>query len=480
MNQYDPIRNTLKDFKVSVDKDKLWANTAHAIPKKRKKRGVFFLLAGSLLIGALLVYQLGNGDAESSSEVTNETIQTTNLASGESKMNQGISVDENLSAQPVESMSSEQSTKNDNRMEDNVAGKNETNDLSSVTAKNQPVISKRSTNEIGSIPGNPETAWNKESSSTDHNHIATTPQVIENTDEQIKAIANSDFSSSVQPSDYNVSRDLAISPIIESLSLTPFDVNSNQITPSLSGLTDTNPKKHKIRLQLLQGYGWSSLMLSAKDDALSEQADYWQANMRSLENLSTNLAAVLRVSKSIQIMGGLQYSRLTTEIVTQDVFTEQYQTEGITTIVIDSDGERQSLLGQVEGYRETHIKSTRYTTQQRLDAELLLSLAFQRSARFESSVWIKGAYNLLYQAEGTTFDRENSLVSFENNNNPYTLTSPFTFGAGLSSMYRLHPRWTIDARIGYERFNYTHGWFDDDLIFTQNLFNLSLGTSYTF
>ena len=51
MNQYDHIRKNLKDFNVPIDKDKLWANTAHAIPKKRRKRGAFFLLLG----GALLI-----------------------------------------------------------------------------------------------------------------------------------------------------------------------------------------------------------------------------------------------------------------------------------------------------------------------------------------------------------------------------------------------------------------------------------------
>ena len=55
MNQYDHLKNKFRDYKVDIDKDKLWKNTSHAIPK-RKRRAVplIVLLAGLILSGWLL------------------------------------------------------------------------------------------------------------------------------------------------------------------------------------------------------------------------------------------------------------------------------------------------------------------------------------------------------------------------------------------------------------------------------------------
>ena len=99
MNQYDHIRKNLKDFNVPIDKDKLWANTAHAIPQKRKKRGAFFLLLGGALLisSAVTFYALSNSEKtihtkteiqSTSNQIvttpTNQTINETNEATTES------------------------------------------------------------------------------------------------------------------------------------------------------------------------------------------------------------------------------------------------------------------------------------------------------------------------------------------------------------------------------------------------------------
>ena len=48
MNQYDQFKDKLHDYKVKVDKEKLWQQTAHAIPQRKRRRMMLFFLLGSL------------------------------------------------------------------------------------------------------------------------------------------------------------------------------------------------------------------------------------------------------------------------------------------------------------------------------------------------------------------------------------------------------------------------------------------------
>ena len=87
MKQYDHIRKNLKDFNVPIDKDKLWANTAHAIPKKRRKRGAFFLLLGGALLisSAVTIYALSYSEK---TLITNTENQSTSNQTALTRSNQ--------------------------------------------------------------------------------------------------------------------------------------------------------------------------------------------------------------------------------------------------------------------------------------------------------------------------------------------------------------------------------------------------------
>src|SRR5690606_25904832 len=56
MSQMDHVRKQLQDYQVPVDTDKLWANTAHAIPHRRRRRGiVFWWMTGGMGVTAVMI-----------------------------------------------------------------------------------------------------------------------------------------------------------------------------------------------------------------------------------------------------------------------------------------------------------------------------------------------------------------------------------------------------------------------------------------
>jgi hypothetical protein len=230
----------------------------------------------------------------------------------------------------------------------------------------------------------------------------------------------------------------------------------------------------------MQGYGLTTLNISTDKDELEPTVEAWKSNIKSLENLSTTIHTSMRLPKGIQLGAGLQYSKLTTQLEYQQTTTENYNGQGITEIIIDEQGNVQNLVGDVSVNRETIIHSTRYTSHTRLDIEGIVHIPILRSYRFETGVWVKAGYNLLFTSQGSTFGPGDQPVSFSTQNNPYTLVSPFTFGAGIGSLYKINPHWTLNASIGYERLRYTHGLYDDQITFHHSIFSLSLGAGYVF
>ncbi|MBK9103780.1 MAG: hypothetical protein IPL92_04250 [Saprospiraceae bacterium] len=118
MNQYDHIRKNLKEYTVHVDKDKLWANTAHAIPQKRKRRGAFFLLfAGILLMGSGITrYALSgaeNNAQNNNTRVSPSTIAVVAEATANNTINNTIASNQNSTSQPL-SIADSKSNKQNN------------------------------------------------------------------------------------------------------------------------------------------------------------------------------------------------------------------------------------------------------------------------------------------------------------------------------------------------------------------------------
>src|SRR5687768_5930984 len=56
MNQYDHLKNKLHDYKVEIDKEKLWKNTSHAIPQRKRRLAIPVIMLAALAISAWLMY----------------------------------------------------------------------------------------------------------------------------------------------------------------------------------------------------------------------------------------------------------------------------------------------------------------------------------------------------------------------------------------------------------------------------------------
>jgi hypothetical protein len=61
---------------------------------------------------------------------------------------------------------------------------------------------------------------------------------------------------------------------------------------------------------------------------------------------------------------------------------------------------------------------------------------------------------------------------------PYTLASPFTWGAGLEARYQLSRHFSLHARASSDRLRYTLAGEGYDIRFNHHMTSFSLGVGY--
>jgi hypothetical protein len=486
MKQYDHIRKNLKVFQVPIDKEKLWANTAHAIPHKRKKRGAFFLLLGGALVisSAVTFFTLSdpgsnittNTEIQSASYTTvtspsNETNDATRQATTGNTLN---ATTENESSQELVSkensivetsnrrpsiVKATTSSNKGNARKALVASPNTEADNGRVKTQNLSGQSFVSENGSTANVNDPEVLTYDNSNQDASIENTTDPIYLERAPEE--RIANF------------LTREIPSLPVSE-LNILPRE------NPTSNVIATRTKNKNRINLLIIQGIGWSTMNMVTENPEFQPTVHAWKNKIKSLENLSTSLQASIRLPKGIQVGAGLQYSKLTTQMEYQQTWSETYTEQGITEIIIDEQGNVQNLMGDVHAVRQTIIHSTRFTSHTRLDVEGIVSIPLIRNYRTETGVWVKAGYNILYDAKGTTFGQGDDLVKFSSTDNPYLLQSPFTFGAGIATLYRLNTHLTLNARVGYDRLRYTHGLYDNQISFHHSIFSLGLGAGYIF
>ena len=488
MNQYDPIQNKLKQYSVQVDKEKLWANTSHAVPRKRRRRGFLYLTFGllSVALATLLLtwpsqdtkpslageeakpqVALSSGtpvaetpipsthdsntdhQTTSSQVISNTTpsIGTTPSPKGHNPQNT-MPASKNQAGRPGEGINISSGTHDDLSSKPNTADSGANSDQQSVGDRNE-----KTNNEPVIIP---------EMSSP-----AVTPLTIPSSSAQETTTALRASQWSTGPVD-----ELTLNTLDITERVTDMSSISPAIVPASSGIP--------LSILLVQGVGFSTLNITAEDPALDALANTLSAQTMSLEQIYTSLHTLTPIGSIFQLSTGFQYSRLTTELSQTTSTSEDYTTEGITSIIIGEDGQVENLYGNVNVHREVYTHSTRYSYQHKLDLELMLNAIIIQSPRWASGLWMKGSYNLLYSSDGTTLGTERQLLPYTSADNPFRLKSPFGYGMGVNTTYKITPSWAILGKIGYERLVYTHGVFDDRLIYKHNIFNLGLGTSLSF
>lgn len=476
MNQYDHIRKNLKDYKVTVDKDKLWANTADAIPRKRKKRGAFLLLlAGAVMLGTSITFFALAPTQISTSEKIDHSVSSTLPTvkvdkENTSTLSRPSSISGNTNATEADGSITTTSNKPDDDHSSNLYNPTITDAVTNIKTGAQEISNSSDQNTTTlSSSAPPEIAGYNNTHNELTDHYSADDSQTSNGPVEIMA-PNADIADLTRNDPYNTEA-------LDALPVTMLAIPPGHYIPGNVPVIKVK-NKNGLNLLLMQSYGWSTLEMSTNADELQSTIREWDGKIKSLENLSTTLQAAIRLPKGIQVGGGLQYSRLTTQMEYQQMANEDFIQQGITAIIIGEDGNQQNLYGDVPVHRQTITNVTRFAYHDRLDLEAILSLPLYRSYRTETGVWVKAGYTLLYTSQGTTFGPGDAIIKYATEDNPYTLESPFTFGAGIAACYRITPQWTLNARFGYERLRYTHGLYDDLISFHQHILSLSLGAGY--
>lgn len=475
MNQYDHIRKNLKSYSVPVDKDKLWASTAHAIPKKRKRRGAFFLLfAGVLLVASGITrYTLSgteNNNLKNNTLIPHPPVTALADASAQNTIENAAASNQTSTTQPV---SIDIADSKPNKQNYSTASGHPSDRKAKPAKAENPL----SSNSLNALAKTSNSSGNIQSKSVASQAPSTLVSDHDPMDDPSNANNAADISIHSAATNDAIRSRLYTTEEINELPITAIPITPGDYSPAHPTAIKVK-NKPSFNILLMQGYGWSTLDMATSDDELQPVLDQWEGNIKSLENLATSLQANFRLPKGIEFGGGLQYSQLSTSMAYQETSDEDYTTQGITAIIIGEDGNVENLYGDVHVHRQTITNATRYTSHTRLDAEAIFSIPVYRSYRFETDVWVKAGYNLLYKSEGTTFGPGGEPLKYSSEENPYTLQSPFKFGAGLGARYHISPHWSIQARLGYENLKYTHGLYDDLISFHHHILSLSLGAAY--
>ena len=487
MKQYDHIQNKLKHYSVNVDKEKLWANTSHAIPRKHRRRGFILFFSGLALLVAGSMFFLLPSTTRTPLVKTNvaATDPSTTHASSEKSAAIGAT-NATVSKDVHTSVTNSTTTSPSHSNQSNPQAHNTQNFSTQGTYQksNGPIAFEKSAKEQQSNngkllnlaasqkPESPATAAVTNEAHSDFTTGISTAELVALDGAYTTSAA--EFKSATRP--LNWTSDPIDDLLIKSLEETARPSGIESISPGIQPKGNSFP----IGIALIQGIGFSTLQIEPQTADMEDMASTLSTNTRSLEQLYTSLHAITPVNRNLQVSAGLQYSRLTTELSQTTLTTEDYLTEGITSIIIGEDGQVENLYGNVNVHREVLTSSTRYTYQHKLDLELMLHASVWQTPRWAAGMWIKGSYNLLYTSEGTTLDSEGQLLPYTTSENPFHLKTPFGYGAGINTTYKITPSWAILGRIGYERLIYTHGGFNDQLIYKHNIFNLGLGTSLSF
>ncbi|HZV69004.1 MAG TPA: hypothetical protein VFG10_05645 [Saprospiraceae bacterium] len=491
MKQYDPIRKKLTDFKVEVDKNKLWEQTSFAIPQKKKRRVLpIILLTGSILLGAGYIYhesisieQPGNKSI-SNPAPAQPSFATQPTTSTQPTLASNNEIQENLHKDNSSTLNiSSSNNSNNNQAKKSTSTGNIKTASSGKTIQHKEQNNNRSNSTSVIVDKTDQEFIIKNTPPLSDQTSAVkniTEAIVENPLAKHEILSNQNQVDNQTEDLITASREDGIYALVNILPLqgVKSSPDENNLSPEM--LNSIQPAKHKntIMLSLVQGIGFSTMDLTTSDPELNLFREKWKPNLRSLEVISTSLHGSLQIGRSIHLGAGLQYSQLTSQLDYTHTITERITGEGITTIIIDENGHQQSVTGNAGITRERLVNSSRYTYHTKLDLESKISIHLYNRKGIHINAWMKGGINLHYAAKGSTFDTNNDVIKFSAPENPFSLSSPFTYGGGFESELRLNKHWILMGRIAYDRFAYDHMLFHKKLQSHHEIFSLSVGFGY--
>jgi|GEM_PF-6160299 len=471
MKQYDLLKKNLRGYKVEVDKEKLWQQTLHAIPQKKKRRPIVLpFLFGALLLSGGLVYYHADGlsqlYANYRGDLTQASAENTALVSNQNDHSISIKQEETTSI-----------NFNENTVQLNETSKSQVNRL-----KFQPINNwsngnspSKSPNNVQVSPSSPVDQVQKDKSiNSEFNEplLLSFNSPTSSNKESVDAYSKSELLTSQENEQWNtISLDaLPLSPLTSSSEPEIKGINYSSTTPG-------KPYKNVFSVAILQSVGFSNLSFEAGNPQAEDMGDFLSNATQSLESISTTVRGNVQLTKGFAVSAGLAYRRLNTETIYQNTITERMDQEGTTTIIIDELGQQHLVSGNVGTTHLLETEHTRYSTHQKVDVELTLHKRIFGIHRTTVNGYLKAGVNVHYSAEGSAFTNEYELVRFQDSDNPYSLSSLLTFGGGIDVQHRLSPRWLLLGALGIDQFKIHHKDYNQ-LQWRHTIYSLSLGVGY--
>lgn len=451
MNQYDQLKNKLHNYKVEIDKDKLWKNTFHAIPQRKKRRAVLLLLFAGLVISGWLLHS-------SSSLPLSESSSSPNGA----QISNHHDLPQN---QPGSDHISKSTTGSENKFLTDTKEQNEI--LQTVAWTTTGMQNNNSFPMVNEL----------EKENIDRLKVQVVESVIPEESEGSFVIIHQS-ENDITNADHVVNG--PVDYLFKAVSQITMTKNSVAVAGSLR--PEIRPLKDKFlqSFQMVQGVGFSTVKIHSLTPEGDQLASKLEQKMRSLETLSTSATATISLPERFSLESGLQLTRLTTVIDHEWETSERIQQEGVTTIIIDENGIPQSIAGNKDVTRITHYHAKRFTEHRQVDVVFALHRRFWTAQRLSLNAFIKAAYNLSYQTNGTILSENDELIGFSKDDNPFRQKSPVAIGGGIQMSYRLNPHLNLSGKLTFDQYRYK---FKDSTIpvrFQHSGLLLGLGIGYVF
>lgn len=473
MKIYDPFKKQLQQYEAALDKEKLWANTAHAIPRKRRRIGIVWLwMAGGLLVGAGLFMLPSDRKGTSSGSIV-ESISTpkTNKPepSNEINLSQDLQQNENKTALTDESSLATSNIKNSPSTLNTEL--HQANMKVSARIKTAESENSNTSDDSGIIP---------QAMSTGITTAALHTTIVEAIqDEDIvmsflngEAMDVTGFGTAEQQRVY-----------IPGIGVIPLgQIEVNQSNPRANSLQNNQivSAKHSMPIELFmtQSYGISSLMVHAASEELQHREQLLNNQIESLENLSTRVGARFYLSDRWIVGSGLQWNQLTTKTNFSWIEEERLTGEGIAEVVIDPDGTQNFQTGEVGITRQTQWQAQRYSTHTTFNVEAQIAYQLVRHVRLGIMAGVHGTYNLFYEAQGSAFDAHDQPIRFVPEDLRYKLTSPLNFGLFITGTYQFNRHWGMLLELQADRLHYREYLNQTPITYKHNVFALGIGLRY--
>lgn len=502
MSKYDPIRETFSGYKVPIDTEKLWAETSHAIPKKRNRRILFFWLFG--IIGA------GSAWMMASYLYPGSTGQSTAAPIAATLNNSTATANNNLSRSETVS-----STDNTNHLsEKSVDGNTSTNatqDEKSLEAKSHPdSINTAANNQTNHRKGKSTISHTETATTTNSNsiNISNKNQIVTSSSSLAKDVLPSLLTQSPTMDEMSTGYDAipaSQSPLIpiasdafsphQSIQL-PVSRPEGHITTSLESMIDpvlkneftapsisTIPARkttasHPFAISLMQSVGIMTIDHHTTQPEHDASAAKLNQSIEGLEFLSTHVSGEYRLLPALHVNFGGRWSHTTSQVTHFATDYISSTTNGTTSVIIDDHGNVTSVTGPVNTTRRITRKLVRYNYYNAIDITAGMRFRLLQAKRLSIHMDGQVGYTTWHSSTGHHINEAQQFLHYAAVENALRPTSNFNFSGGLLLQYKISPHWSVLMAGSYRDFELSHAVYQHQITSRYRTIPLGIGVRY--